>query len=531
MNNMNTHTPAGAFDASVVGPYLRRYIESNPAQDDRYGRNRRFLRIIDEYCGAQGLEEPCFTERFIDDWIETLSIRTKYERELLLRMMRKFSAFLASTRKDSYVLPVPVKQEYKVRSILAPYIVEFVGIKRGQGLKYIGEDFALKSFDKYCCEQRLRHLCDVTDFFIRQWHRWRSSSPNHKDYTYAVRELLIFMKVGKGLAVSIPKTRFKEAHPRQEVAYRSAFAPLLDEFIAQKVASGFKYESEREILKFFDLLCIESGLVEPVLTREIVQAWSVQRPTEGALYRVKRISIIRQFALFLISRGNRAYIAPTCPAVPPVKPHVFRDEELVAFFSCCDRYTATDPLVELALPVIFRFYHCLGLRLSEARDLRCDDVDLASGRVEIRMAKCLKDRVVYLPADLLEVTRAYSLEVARRVPERTHLFVTDVLGTPFGRTSLAKHFDRIWQMTGYAQTVDKKPSIQSFRHTMVVRKLEEWYRQKEDYSHWLPYLSAFLGHSSLKETYHYIHLVDSAFPLIREGDKLFEHLYPEEAAR
>jgi integrase len=86
-------------------------------------------------------------------------------------------------------------------------------------------------------------------------------------------------------------------------------------------------------------------------------------------------------------------------------------------------------------------------------------------------------------------------------------------------------------MTEYAGETDKKPTIHCFRHTMVVRKLEQWYREKEDYTYWLPYLCAFLGHSSLKDTYHYIHLVDSSFPVIRDSMQLFEHLYPEEAAQ
>lgn len=516
---------------SVIGPYLCQYIENEQEMGRLCQREKAFLARIDEYCHNQGLEEPIFTEDFINGFRQSLTDCMGYIRGELLRNLRKFSSFLHRSQPESYVLAVPIKQEYIPKSIFAPFIKDFVDIKRSEGLKYLGESQALKSFDKYCCEMGIQHTCDATESFVRQWNQWKSTVPHHKDYIYAVRDLLIYMKAVKNIPVCIPRTRFREAHPPMAIAFSSVFAALLEQFIQQKVSTGFKYESHKKILRYFDLLCIEAGLEEPVLNREIVQSWSVQRPTESAIFRVKRVSAIRQFALFLISRGFSAYIAPTCPSAPIDKPHIFRDEELVAFFACCEHYQAISKLVKVSLPVLFRFYHCLGLRLNEPLGLECKDLDLDNGRLHIRMGKGLKDRVLYLPADLLEVARQYNLEVGRQVPGRKYFFVSDLLGTGLRDTSVCRYFDNIWAMTEHAGTTDKKPTIHCFRHTMVVRKLEQWYREKEDYTYWLPYLCAFLGHVSLKDTYHYIQLVDSSFPVIRDSMQLFEYLYPEEAAR
>lgn len=516
---------------SIIGPCLHRFIDSEQKKGNDCYREQAFLARIDEYCCERGLKEPVFTEAFITDWMQTLSSHTYYVRGELLRNIRKFSSFLHRLQPDSYVVAVPIKQEYVPQSIFAPFIKEFVDAKRTEGLKYLGESLALKSFDKYCCEKDIRHVCDATDGFVRQWDQWRSTAPSHKDYIYAVRALLICMKAEKNLPVWIPRTRFREAHPPMAITFLSVFATQLEQFVEQKVSTGFKYESHKKILRYFDLLCIETRLEEPVLNREIVQRWSVQRPTECASYRVKRVSVIRQFALFLISRGFSAYIAPICPSATTDKPHIFRDEELVAFFSCCEHYQAISKLVRVALPVLFRFYHCLGLRLNEPLELECKDLDLDSGRLYVRMGKGFKDRVLYLPADLLDVARQYNLEVGRQVSERKYFFVSDLLGTGLRDTSVCRYFDSIWAMTEYAGKTDKKPTTHCFRHTMVVRKLEQWYREKEDYTYWLPYLCAFLGHVSLKDTYHYIHLVDSSFPVIRDSMQLFEHLYPEEAAQ
>ena len=528
--NTYSHSYQGAY-YSVLKPYLEQYILFMHEQGKTFKVETWYLRMIDTYCVKQGLQAPFFTCQFIQDWCSSLDSSPRSTRETLLRLTRSFSAYLGTLNAGSYVLSVPVKQEYKTRSILAPYIDEFVKGKRDEGLKYAGEGMALKSFDRYCCEKGLRHVSDLTEPFVREWHTWRSTAPNHKDYVYAVRELMMFLKMTKHLPVVVFERRFKQAHPLQQYTFTSAFSSLLTEFVAHKKATGFKYESEEKILRYFDLLCIEACVTEPVLTRTIVQRWTVQRPTESAVYRVKRVSIIRQFAKFLISRGYKAYVAPCCPSATSSRPHIFRDEELIDLFACSERYSADNRFARLTLPVIFRFYYCMGLRLNEPAELNRKDVDLETGKVKILGAKLMKDRLVYMPDDLLSLARKYDQEIQRSIPGRQYFFVGDLLGSKLRKTSLCRRFTNIWNMTCFAETEDKKPTIHCFRHSMVVRKLEEWYRDKVDYNYWLPYLSAYLGHTSLEDTYHYITLVDSSFPMIRENMQQFENMYPQEAIR
>jgi integrase len=517
--------------SSVLKPYLEQYILLMHEQGKVFKVETWYLRKIDIYCVNQELKKPFFTRNFIQKWCSTLESFPKSTKEMLLRLTRSFSAYLGTLNVGSFVLPGSAKKEYKTQSILASYIEEFINGKRGEGLKYTGESLALKSFDRYCCTKGLHHVSDLTESFVRDWHISRSAAPNHKDYVYAVRHLMIFLKMSKHLQVDVFDRRFKEAHPCLRYSFASAFSSFLTEFVAHKKATGFKYESQEKILRYFDLLCIDSRVTEPVLSRDIVQRWMVLRPSESEIYRIKRVSVIRQFARFLISRGQKAYIAPCCPSATSSRPHIFRDEELVDFFACSERYTAENPITRLTLPVIFRFYYCMGLRLNEAAMLSRGDVDLDSGKVKILGAKLMKDRLVYMPEALLALARKYDLKLQGIIPGRHYFFASDLLGSSLSDTSLCKHFTNIWNMTGFAETVDKKPTIHCFRHSMVVRKLEEWFREKVDYTYWLPYLSAYLGHTSLEDTYHYITLVDSSFPLIRDSMKLFEGMYPQEAIR
>lgn len=521
-----TASYSGEFH-SVFGPRLEEYLQLKRAAGFTYARSSSDLRIFDRYCTEWDLKNPVLEKRFIDDWIRSLDSQPEYYRKTILNAVRGFAAFLNTMDGDSVLIPKEWRKPYGNKSAIAGIINEFIAIKREQGYSYNSEARELQSFDRYCDSQKLENVEELTPSFINAWHLMRKTSPQTKDYRYLVRNFCIYLKTVRGFDIEIGDRRYKEAHPVENYRFQSVFADYLQEFIADKHRSGFKYESEKKVLKYFDLLCIEKELTEPTLVKELVQEWSVQRSSEGGVNRKKRVSIIRQFAYFLIARGHKAYVASKSPHAESEKPHIFSREEIDGVFRCADQLPLKLPLMRLTVPVIFRFYYCLGLRLNEAIELRRNDVNLATGEVTIRMAKCLKDRIVYLPEDLKRLAILYDSRIDEAVPDRSLFFVSDVLGSIVSDTGLCRIFNLVWKATEFAEFVDRKPTIHSFRHTFVVRRLEDWYTKKVDYTYWLPYLSAHLGHSSLNATYDYIHLVDSSFSLIRTSMDTFERLYPE----
>ena len=90
--------------------------------------------------------------------------------------------------------------------------------------------------------------------------------------------------------------------------YQSCFAPYIERFIQEKRAAGFIYESGEWKLKHFDAFCIEESVTAPCLSRELVMKWGTLRDGEALVTCSARMSIIRQFALFLTSLGMEAYI-------------------------------------------------------------------------------------------------------------------------------------------------------------------------------------------------------------------------------
>lgn len=83
--------------------------------------------------------------------------------------------------------------------------------------------------------------------------------------------------------------------------YQSCFAPYIKQFLQEKRSVGFSYETEEWKLKHFDDFCVKESVIQPYLSRELVKKWGTLREGEALSTCSARTSIIRQFALFMIS--------------------------------------------------------------------------------------------------------------------------------------------------------------------------------------------------------------------------------------
>src|SRR5262249_1815354 len=130
------------------------------------------------------------------------------------------------------------------------------------------------------------------------------------------------------------------------------------------------------------------------------------------------VAPVRELARWLGRRGVPAYVLPAGALPRPARyvPHIYTDPELAAVFAQTDRcrYCSQGPLRPLVMPVLFRTIYACGLRASEARLLRVEDVDIDAGVLQIRDAKGGKDRQVPVCARLRVRLADYHAHVLRR---------------------------------------------------------------------------------------------------------------------
>lgn len=90
-----------------------------------------------------------------------------------------------------------------------------------------------------------------------------------------------------------------------------------------------------------------------------------------------------------------------------------------------------------------------------------------------------------------------------------------------------KRFNEAWNATPFAQTCPDKPTVHSLRHTYVVKRMNLWMEQGIHLRSMLPYLSKYLGHKSVEDTFYYYHQLDTAFRIIHDKDRQSKVIIPE----
>jgi len=308
----------------------------------------------------------------------------------------------------------------------------------------------------------------------------------------------------------------------------SNFTPYIEGLVAQKRAFGFDYTSGEMLLATFDRFCSKHYKDEKQLTRDIAMHWAKQTSTEGRSFRNNRVGIVRQLAKYIVSLGVKAYIAPEIRKEQTKPPHIFTKKELVAFFAVADHLEQQSafPVRHLVIPVIFRVIYCCGLRLAEACNLKCDDINLHTGKVFIRQSKGRNDRIVFLATDVQVLCKNYDVNVSKNISLRQWFFPSSG-DRPYVKNSLCRVFNKLWKQTEFFNKTPIKPTTHCLRHTFAVNRMNKWIHDGEDFENRLKYLSKYLGHSSAQQTQYYLHFVQSLFPKFKKIVKGFEHIIPE----
>jgi integrase len=294
-----------------------------------------------------------------------------------------------------------------------------------------------------------------------------------------------------------------------DMKLRSAFAGRLAAFLAQKRALGYAYASTSDFT-LFDRLCAESFPEEMALTAEICNAWAARRGNESAKTTNRRLPFIREFARYLVRSGEKAHILPAGIVKKGQRhiPHIYSQDEIKEILRVVGgiRPSRDYPAAHVVLPALFRLLYCCGMRPSEALKLKASDANLRSGKLFIAESKGNRDRIVMLSDDALELCRIYDRRMRALMPGRVFFFAKNTCSAcAYGW--LSQLFRKSRGKMKIETADGKPPRLYDLRHTFATHRLYQWMRDGKDLYAMLPYLSAYMGHQKLTETFYYIHLV------------------------
>jgi integrase len=132
-----------------------------------------------------------------------------------------------------------------------------------------------------------------------------------------------------------------------------------------------------------------------------------------------------------------------------------------------------------------------------------------------------------LPNDLAAYLYDYNIEIIKHFPDRKWFF-PNVQGGFCPSTWINDNFLHVCRRLKICGIDGKTPRMYDMRHTMATHRLYDWMKTGVNIQEEIQYLSRYLGHSQLSDTYYYIHLVPEQIQTLAGIDiSRYEDLLPE----
>ena len=167
-------------------------------------------------------------------------------------------------------------------------------------------------------------------------------------------------------------------------------------------------------------------------------------------------------------------------------PKILSEEELNVFFNACDNYM---------YKTIFMMIYGSGLRISEATNIRIEDIDSKNMRLFVRNGKGERQRYTVLPKVSLEMLRECYRRYRPNHPEG-YMFLNRE-GNPLKSERLRVFFRRYRRKAGISEDF----IVHSLRHAFATRLVEEGIP--------LVQVKELLGHSCIRSTMTYVHVANN----------------------
>lgn len=167
-------------------------------------------------------------------------------------------------------------------------------------------------------------------------------------------------------------------------------------------------------------------------------------------------------------------------------PKILSDEELSIFFDACDNYM---------YKTIFMMIYGSGLRISEATNLRVEDIDSQNMRLFVRNGKGERERYTVLPKKSLEMLRkCYKMYQPKH--EEGYMFLNRE-GKPLTPERLRVFFRKYRRKA----KISEEFIVHSLRHSFATKLVEEGVP--------LVQVKELLGHSCIRSTMTYVHVANN----------------------
>lgn len=217
---------------------------------------------------------------------------------------------------------------------------------------------------------------------------------------------------------------------------------LLDEYVALRRSTGFKFRTTEGILRAFVNYAEARGDCRVRAKTAVRWASEAKRPR----CRYNRLRAVARFAEHLRAEDHRHELLParlfvSSPSRPT--PRIFTEDEIARIVASAREVGRKNDLLGRTYSTLFGLIATTGLRLSEAISLRVSDV--SDDGLMIRKTKFGKSRFVPLHSTTMAVLKAYMCERRRFAKDTNVVFLSHRHGQ-FSKHAVLMKFRQVCEM-------------------------------------------------------------------------------------
>jgi len=307
---------------------------------------------------------------------------------------------------------------------------------------------------------------------------------------------------------------------------QSPLAVEIQNFINLRRLSGTDYQSQAQLLGYFDRFLVNQDPSEPRITREITDRYLTSLSHLAPRTRYNRFCVVRQLCEYLARSDPLGYV-PEPLKVPPSQgahqPYIYSNSELQALLAAASQLPPADSLRPHTYWTLLGVLYSTGIRIGEALALNLEHFHSANQLLYIAEGKFRKARWVPLSPSTCRALEKYlgkRMQIRPRSPESPLLL--NQRSRRLHHCTVNQSFRHLLRQCGIHHSKHTGPRIHDLRHTFAVHRLLAWYRDGQDVNARLAWLATYMGHVDIHSTQIYL---QPTAELIEQVNRRFYNYY------
>lgn len=289
---------------------------------------------------------------------------------------------------------------------------------------------------------------------------------------------------------------------------RSCLADEIQNFINLRRLSGTDYQSQAQLLGYFDRFLFEQQINGPPLTREITDDYLLGLSHLAPRSRSNRFCVVRQLCQYLARNDPQGYMPEPLKVIPSQgahPPYIYTPSEIQALLVAASKLPPANSLRPHTYRTLLGLLYSTGIRIGEALALNREDFQSAEQRLYIAQGKFRKARWVPLSPSASQALQQYLHKRLRMGPcsPDSPLFLNQ-RSRRLDHCTVHQTFHYLLRQCGIHHNPLTGPRIHDLRHSFAVERLLTWYRDGQDVNARLPWLATYMGHVDIHSTHVYL---------------------------